>query len=82
MKPGIGGKHIKGPVWNLKRVQSLVRSGHFWLMRTKAFDRIAETQMIAEGGVVAAERKPGEEENVRGEPEGEIEGESEEENDA
>ena len=43
MKPGVGGKQIKGPVWSLQRVQLLVRSGRFWLMRTKAFDRIAET---------------------------------------
>jgi hypothetical protein len=43
MKFGAGGKQIKGPVWDLHQVQSLVRSGCFYLMRTSAFDRIAET---------------------------------------
>lgn len=43
MKFGVGGKQIRGPVWDLPRVQSLVRAGCFYLMRTSAFDRIAET---------------------------------------
>jgi hypothetical protein len=43
MKPGSGAKAIKGPVWELQRVRSLVRSNRFYLMRTRAFDTIAQT---------------------------------------
>jgi len=46
-------------VWDLHRVQSLVRSGCFYLMRTKAFDRIAETLGIDDRRAITAVARDG-----------------------
>ena len=43
----------------MRRVQALVRSGRFYLMRTKAFDRIAETLGIADRRAITAVAREG-----------------------